>query len=208
VSCIYLSDDMQRYLPELESADFVLVGESGNSETFTNLPGGRIQEQLLAVVRSRPDYVERAAFPTLTGKPYFIFERIGPFFGWSAMEGFLDEEGPYPQWELPVVRWGRGPVSRLAVEDQHGGRRRLVSRCRSDFNGQVMTIRLDGTEIGRHAFTETGRFDQIEIPLVLAPGAHGVELDYAVSDSSPTGLNRAVLFEVLRLVPEGRGQRE
>ena len=39
----------------------------------------------------------------------------GPFTGWRALTGLGPQEGPFPQWNLPVVRWGTGAETRLQV---------------------------------------------------------------------------------------------
>jgi len=195
------SEDLELYQREVNGADFVLASEPGNSEVYPHLMSAGLQERTLALVRSRPDFVQNGAFPTLNEKSYVLFEKIGPFFGWSATTGLLDVEGPYPQWELPLVRWGCGPSSVLTPRDQGGGRMKLIAKCRSSLAGQQMTIRLDGRELQRQSL-DTGRFDQIEIPLTLAPGPHRVKLDYTVWERSANAPPRAVLFEVLQVVPD------
>jgi hypothetical protein len=183
-----------------DGADFVVASEPGNSESYSLLPTGRIEGATLRLVASRPDFVQRAVIPTLGGKSYFVFERVRPFFGWRAVEGLLPEEGPYPRKGLPVVRWGCGPSSRLSVVEGVGGARKVILDGRSDLPGQVVTCQLDGVEIGRHIFAEAGRFEVWEIPLRLSPGAHLLELAYAISDPG-AGPRRAVLYRKLQIMP-------
>lgn len=59
------------------SADFVIVGEPGNSESFKLQHSYGIQEQLIAALRARPDFAAIASIPTLNGKRIFIFQHIG-----------------------------------------------------------------------------------------------------------------------------------
>lgn len=194
--------DLELYRNEVKSADFVVASEPGNSEVPPNLASTALQGQTLALLRDRQGLVELATFPTLSGKSYVLFERIGAFFGWAATDGFLGDEGPYPQWSLPIVRWGLGPSSRLQVRDTRGGSSTLVLEGRSDLRNQVMIVRLDGNEIARYHFTEPGKFETITIVLPLAPGSHNIELAYRVWQEQPNEPRRAVLFKTLRIVPD------
>ncbi len=39
----------------------------------------------------------------------------GAFAGWRAASGLGAVEGPYPQWNLPLICWGHGPATRLTI---------------------------------------------------------------------------------------------
>jgi hypothetical protein len=202
VRCIYLSDDLALYRQEIDAADYVLLGEPGHSEAVADLPSTRVQAPLLETLRSRPDYVERARFPTLNDKAFLLFERMGPFYGWKGTHGLLPEEGPYPQWQLPRVRWGQAPATTLDVEEQGGGPMKILIDARSGFDGQAMTVRLDGQTLVSHAFREPAVFERIKLPVTLNPGPHTVELAYTASEPAPDSSRRAVLFRTLQIVPD------
>lgn len=206
VACIYLSDELGPYRQEVDEADFVLVGEPGHSEEVAELPSARVQQPLLELLRSRSDYVERERFPTLNDKSFLLFERLGPFHGWSGSRGLLDPEGPYPQWQLPVVRWGCGPSTTLTFADRSGGAMRLVIDGRSGFAGQTMTVRLDDHTLAQHVFREPPVFERLDLPLDLGPGTHAVELDFTAWEPAPESPKRAVLFRTLQVVPALRGR--
>jgi hypothetical protein len=194
-----LSDDLTGFCQELERADLVLASEPGNSEVFPYLPSSAVQDKTLALVRARADFVERAAFPTLTGKAYVLFQRRKPFAGWTAIDGLLAEEGASPQWNSPRVRWGTGPSTRLRLEAREDGRYRLLLSLRSHIAGQELAILLDSQVIGRHVFKEPNRFEDIELPVRLSAGSHELQLEYTAWDPAPP--RRAVLFKMLRILP-------
>jgi hypothetical protein len=75
VGCIYLSDDVSAYRRESDQADYVLLGEPGQSEAV-DLPSARVQEPLLAMLRSSSDYAEKASFPTLNDKSFLLFQNV------------------------------------------------------------------------------------------------------------------------------------
>ena len=62
-------DDLELHRRQVQSADFVIASEPGNSEVAQNLASTAVQGQTLALLRERPDSVELAAFPTLSESP-------------------------------------------------------------------------------------------------------------------------------------------
>jgi hypothetical protein len=183
-------------------ADAVLASEAHNDDVYTSLPNGYIQGQVLDLLRRRPDYVMRQTFPTPGGRgSYLLFEKAGAFFGWTPVAGFLPEEGPYPDWSLPRVRWGTGPSSVLSLKDVRGAPQRLIVLARPYANGMTMTIHVDGVEIGRHTFPDAEGFGRVEVPLGTRAAGQRVELRYDTWDKSDAQ-SRALLFRKLKVIPE------
>src|SRR6185369_744379 len=194
--------DVGRYRKRFDKADAVLASEARNPDVYTGLPNGLIQDQVLEMLRARRDYALRRAFPTSDGAGgYLLFEKIGPFFGWQPLGGFLHEEGPYPQWSLPRVRWGTGPRSALSVRGADGGKRMIVLQARPNAPELTMTIDLDGVEIARHTFHRVDVFDRVAVPLGVVSEGSRVELRYGTWDKSDAEA-RAVLFRRLKIVPD------
>jgi len=195
--------DLRPYREWFNLANFALASESGNSYVFTGVPGGLMQDQVLALLRSLPDWIERATFPT-PGGAYVLFERIGAFYGWEPVSGFLPDEGPYPRWNLPLprIRWATGPRSQLAPDKISGDRRRLIALARAIKPGLTMTIYQEGKEIARHTFTKGDEFERIEVPLSVPPDASPIELRYSEWDLSDAQAHRAVLFRRLVILPD------
>jgi hypothetical protein len=195
----HLSDNLPDYARSLESADFAVASDSGNGEVPDWLPSTRVQGQTLALIRSSPDFVQIASFPTQSGKPYYVFERRAKFSGWKALSGMDEVEGPYPQWNLPKVRWGLGPASLLAVDGAQGGRIRLIMSCYASIPNQEVTVRLDGKRIAVHALPLTGKVYRFETPLDVSRGPHGIELVYKDWVRDPPNRPLATLFAELRI---------
>jgi hypothetical protein len=124
-----------------------------------------------------------------------------PFIGFDVIEGMADPEGPYPHWELPVVRWGLGPKTRLRVVGD-GGPAALVLECRrNDLAEQAIAIFLNGHEIERFKFGFDFVFHRLDIPLHLLPGENELVFDYAVWQSPATPDRRAVQFRRIQVLP-------
>lgn len=70
------SGDLEQLRNAWSKGDFVVAGERDNSETDTFLRSYAIQDQVLAELRARPDFVEIAAVSTLNAKRFFVFQNI------------------------------------------------------------------------------------------------------------------------------------
>src|SRR5258708_35617056 len=87
----------------------------------------------------------RRAPPAAAPEWFAPFHPMLEFSGWRALSGFGRIEGPYPQ--LPVVRWGLGPASRLAFSADAGGTAMLELSGQSAVAGQAVDVLLDGSVI-------------------------------------------------------------
>ncbi|MCC7351031.1 MAG: hypothetical protein IT446_10710 [Phycisphaerales bacterium] len=191
------SDDLNLYRQELDRSDYCIASEAGVDGIIDWLPSTRIQDQTLELVRTYGGFRQIAEVPTINGRRYFIFEKPGSFSGWDRIDGLAGEEGPYPQWQLPVVRWGLGNATTARFTADAGGvTLRIVARA--DIAGQVMTVELDGKPLMKHSFDQSGRFDTLDIPLPVTAGVHSVVLRYLKHDLNPDR-PMAVLFQKLQI---------
>jgi hypothetical protein len=111
----------------------------------------------------------------------------------------LPLEGPFPQWDTPRVRWGTGSSTTIEPLVPEG---RYVLRIMGQTHSQdqVMTLQLDGSEIGVLPFARTHDWEPLELPVNLGPGSHRLTLLYTKSNPGPDA-SRSVLFRGLSLVP-------
>ena len=129
------------------------------------------------------------------------------FDGTRALEGLAPPEGPYPQWDLPQVRWGLGPVTLLEVNVPPPGGARLVLDARAEFGGQTMRFSVGGRRLSEVKFFASGAFERFEISLDLQPGVHEIKISHShwrepsETDSRPL----AVLFRTILLLPPHEG---
>lgn len=122
------------------------------------------------------------------------------FYGWTRATGLAPAEGPYPQWSLPRVRWGLGPVTRLSFESSQGENRNLVMRCKPhQVADQELSVLLDGSPMGRRVFPNGEQFVDVVFPLTASGGAHEIEIRYRTWDASDPDRPLAILFEKLRI---------
>lgn len=155
-----------------------------------------------------PDRCKWALFLRITpGSPSAPLVTFDPFPGTDAFEGWLPvsgiqaPEGPYPRGGLPVVRWARGPASRLVPRDPRGGRYRLELCGMTPFANQKLVVKVDGKEVTEFDLP-AGAWPEKTISLDLPPGRPEIELSYPAWTAPAQGEPVAVLFRQLRLVRE------
>jgi len=174
-------EDPATSLAEFNQAQFVVSADQGSALIADFLPQFKIQDQLNQILKSRTDYalVGRYIYHQ-TGLGYYLFEHIGPFFGWHPATGMGYLEGPYPTNVLPpYVRWGYGPSSSISMNDQSGGHFNLSLTARNIFPDQVMTIKLDGQVLREVPMEASQEFKAVEISFDAKPGPHTIEMDYS-----------------------------
>ena len=121
----------------------------------------------------------------------------GSFSGWMQASGLGDVEGPYPDWGLPVVRWGLGQQTRLVFQGT-GSRMQLLADGRPGVPAQVLVVLVNGREIARHAYSRQGGFETLALDFDTKPGPNEIVLRYGAAETAGERA-LAVLFKTLRI---------
>jgi Dolichyl-phosphate-mannose-protein mannosyltransferase len=123
------------------------------------------------------------------------------FIGWNAVDGITPVLGPFPQWNLPRVRWGLYPATHLRVRILQAGRYAFVCRMRRNDNlKQTMTIDVNGRDLKTYHFSDEFKFEPLTLDLKLNAGVTHIALRYGSGDQDGPP-NRAVLFSTLQVIP-------
>ena len=111
--------------------------------------------------------------------------------------GFLPIEGPYPQWQLPKVRWGLLPRSTVVVTVPHAesGHLKFIASAPA---GASVKVTVDDGQAGEHVQKTDGP-ESSEMVLPLHAGKNVVALDYSLPQPDPAGGDRAFLFRDFEL---------
>lgn len=94
-----------------------------------------------------------------------------------ASDGLAEPEGPYPEWNLPLVRWAKSPVLRLELPPAEGLERiELNFSLRLQAREQAMVdVILNGELVKNYRITgRTNWLDQ-KLELPVGPGMNVVE---------------------------------
>jgi hypothetical protein len=185
---------------DFDQADFIFASESGTGLVADFLPSSPWLDSLLAMVQARHDFKQIGKWTfRKTGRSMYLFVHI-PFGGFKPGDGMGALEGPFPQYpELGVVRWGYGPASKITVAAAADGAYDMYWRARSDFQGEVVTVKVDGQEVTRQAVPGSFTvFSDGHVPLTLKAGEHEVEFDYT-KWRTDAARPMAVLFQSLQI---------
>jgi hypothetical protein len=189
----------ERFIQDFDGANFIFASESGTGLVADFLPSSPWQDSLLAAVKARHDFKQIGKWTfRKSGKSMYLFMRSA-FNGFKPGTGMGAIEGPFPkQPELGEVRWGYGPSSKITVTAAVDGAYDIYWKARSDYQGEVVTLKVDGQEVAQEAvpgsFTE---FFDAHIPLQLKAGEHEIEFDYSKWHHD-AARPMAVLFQFLQ----------
>jgi hypothetical protein len=133
-------------LAVLASATDVILLDPDDPEIAT-IPSTSILRDITEKAASDPDLQLKAVFETADNLHHVtLYERRPPFEGVRAVSGFLPTEGPYPQWNLPYIRWANAEVAQLEpTSNKHD---LLYLKGQSSVADQSITVKVDEQSIG------------------------------------------------------------
>ena len=104
-----------------------------------------------------------------------------------SVEGLLPVEGPFPQWDLPALRWQRGPVARLKIPPtNHFSRLRLSFSVRLHVRKQAaLDVFFNGVPVRHCRIDEPTIWRDETLELTPQPGENVVEFRDAPLNSEP-----------------------
>lgn len=188
------SGDHSLHLSSVEQATHVVLFDTADPELLQRLPSTAVLPTIVQALQDHPSFRLLAKFPAATGPSTIaLFERRGAFDGVKALSGFLPLEGPYPQWNLPRVRWALGEEARIRFSEAEWGASRLTFRAHSPLANQVITVLSDGVAAGSCSLPQVGQAVDCAIDLSIASGKPEIMFRFARADPSLDG-GRTVLF--------------
>jgi hypothetical protein len=160
-----------------------------------------------AVYQAIAQHFPYTVYRPVGSAPTARFDEAEPtFLGWDPGIGWTDIRGPFPELGLPVVCWGLAPRSTLEFSCD-GEPMELIAECRGNaFADQLMTIVLNGTEVGQQAFDGSPAYTCLRVRLPALPGTNKLEFRYRHGQELEPGEPYAVLFRKLVIVPQRAAQ--
>jgi hypothetical protein len=186
-----------------ERATYVVLPNELSADYFRWLPSASVQPSLLEWVLSNRRFKPLSSVSHESN--YFVFVNASLFEanlgeisvdGFTLLEGFLGEEGPYPKWALPRVRWMNKKSARLCVLNAPIIPHRLALRFRADKEGQFDISESDGASLASVALTP-GKFT--DITLTYTPKTTKNCLNFSVRIDAPANPERLLLFSRIEL---------
>jgi hypothetical protein len=187
----------------LGGADYVILFDESDPDILP-LPDKAYYSQVKALVVSDPSFAKKLDLPTADLQyKISVYARKNssnqsPFLGLSPISGFLPIEGPYPQWNLSLVRWATGYSARAKISANTLGEGHLLMRVRSDIAGQSIDVKVDEEHAGTCDLSTPGVFVACSFSVNLNRPEAVLDLLFGKSGSAKDG-GRSVLFTELRL---------
>lgn len=199
------SGDPAAQLRAAQTAAYVVVSTPNAQSVFSYLPSAAAFPAVLASLLGDPEFQEIKLGAT-TAPPYRLFrhtavadqlsQRGELTIDWPVT-GFLPVEGPYPQWQLPKVRWSVLPRSTVTVTVPQAGNGHLRFIA-SGPAGASVKITLDDQPIGEHV-QKTAGAESSEAVLPFHAGKNVVAMDYQLPQADSPAGGRAFLFRDFEL---------
>ena len=204
-SDLLASDDPAAQLRAARGADYVVAATPSAKAVFRSLPSAETFPTVLKTLLDDPNFREMKV-SAAANPPYRLFRNVAQAdrltlrgvldIPWPVT-GFLPVEGPYPQWQLPKVRWGLLPGSTVSVTAARAEIAKLKFLASAP-PGASVRIKVNGELASEHV-QKTGEAEFTELSLPLRPGENIVSLDYSVPRVEPTLGTRAFLFRDFEL---------
>ena len=177
-----------------DKADMVLISENSADEVNPNFPVYAALPNIWNWIAQRSDYGRRGLWQTPSGGRIALYSKHRPFEGFATIDGLGRLEGPYPQWDMPSVRWAN--LSGVKMTLGPGTDRVLTLRVRCMTPKQTITAHADDAVIGTWEMIASGIPSNFSCPIPDA--ASRVELRF--TDRAPTGPGEsAALFEGIQI---------
>jgi hypothetical protein len=191
--------DMQEQRRRIELADIVFALTPDFTEVFPHLPTAspEFRAELIKAIEESGhfEHPHRISDPISGGAALIYLKRDGPAFSpFRSVEGLHALSGPYPQWNLPVVRWGYGKQSTLFADGTPGTRAKLVLSARAvGLPNQTLTVLVNG-DVQLDNADMKDDFLSFEVPVVFNQfGLAEIVLRYGVASEN------AVLFKTIAI---------
>ncbi len=184
--------------------DTVIAAEPMVWEFFGNLPSYAMLGQTLDLIRNDDNFALAGTVASEGGPRFFVYYRQPLFSDWTFSRNLGFVEGPYPQWHLPVVRWGSNDQTVLRFNSPGGGPYRLSLSAEASVDGQSLSYLIDGKPIAdRRDVFPLGSLRSYLLHFTVPAGEHEITLKYGrTAEASHATDGHVLLYHRLRLAAE------
>lgn len=196
------SDNFEIAKTAAENSAYIVLPNPSNSNYFAWLPSAKIQPALLEWALSNK---KLKPINDLTSySRYFVFANLSVLERTSnateigvisLIEGFMSEEGPYPQWSLPRVRWMTNKEAKICLLGISPQKMQVTFRFRSDSEGSL-DVSYGGSPMATINLTP-GKFQSLSFD-VTRYGEKSC-IDLAANVKSTPDTTRLLLFSKLQV---------
>ncbi|WP_218510120.1 hypothetical protein [Variovorax sp. dw_308] len=198
-----LSADFVLAKSSAENSSYVVLPNTASAEYYHWLPNDSIQSDMLAWVVANPRFKPITA-PTQNSQ-YFVFANV-PLLdanrstvmvdGIFTLQGFLEEEGPYPKWALPRVRWMNKNPAMLCMLDSPRVAHRIDMRVLAYTAASLDVSDHDGEKLASVTLSP-GQFSDVSITYTPKAGKYCLTLAAQIPHAADP--ERLLLFSKIEI---------
>ena len=167
-------------------ADYVLLFDEADHEIMQLFPSTKLYPQVRQLVLTDSTSRLVKEISTADGQHRIsIYARRGPsqlsLHNMRPITGFLPFEGPYPQWNLPNVRWTTGHSASAQFKTSWTGVGTLMMRVQARMADQRINVFLDGQPLGTCQLQLPDVAVDCSFPILLSSASPVVDFRFAKS---------------------------
>ena len=141
------------------------------------------------------------AFQIIRINPIIVppLETSPNFCGFRVVSGLAPEEGPYPQWNVPVVRWGLGPSTMLEFDAKQNEKYELAMEIENTATKLDVEIALNDVLVKSVPIPTEPGMKILRYTITTREGTNQLELRYSTWDAQSESRPLAVLYRSIRI---------
>jgi hypothetical protein len=191
---VQLNGDLEDHRRKINAADIVFALTPEFTEVVPHLPtaSSGFRAQVIKLIENSGQFNPPTRIPDpISGGAALIYVRPSEFTNFYGSEGIREAEGPYPNWNLPRVRWGFGQQSTLVVKGRPLSQAKLFLGARAvGLTDQTLIVIVNSRS--RLAVGMTYEFAHFQVPFEFDQQGHAeIILRYGIPSEN------AVLFNTL-----------
>lgn len=122
-------------------------------------------------------YVKYSELVTEINKPYHL--NLNPnFLGYNMVMGLDNEEGPYVEANLPIIRWGYGKATVLQVFSEEVREVSLIMHVKSFYENQGIKVYVNNNCVEELAVHMSEEFKEFNLSIKLNKGENEIVIKY------------------------------
>lgn len=191
---LHRSNDLAAHRALIDGSTHVVLHDPADPQLIAYLPSTALLGELHALLEASPDFRRIALIPGAPGEgSVSVYAKPQAFSGIVALQGFQQAEGPYPQWNLPRVRWATGLTALVQARRADLAAPVLKLRAQSPLPDQSIRASVAGKSIGECPIPTPGVVVDCVLTLPADVSSEPVRLDFAKA-LGPADGRRSVLF--------------
>jgi hypothetical protein len=172
---------------KFEKASFVILADpDAFGMNPPEIPLNLLGREIKNILKDMPGYELVQTIPSPSAGSFYIYRRIGcdAFSGFSRVRGLFQLEGPFPEAQLPAIRWVKSGGLELECTVPEAVEASLLFTLRNHATDQEVTIITNNKAAASFPVKSSTAFSSFEIPIFLSGGFNRIQIKLSRDDPS------------------------